>query len=131
VLRESVRALHFGWNARTTQEARVVKRGRLWEIRINFTVEDDTSAILSRERRWTAPVRKCGGVLDLPAGKVRWPAGAAERYCAFVLLHELAHILYWDSVDVRSRSLGGLEATCDRWASEQLRLARATVGEDQ
>ncbi len=115
-----VYAIHFGWNARMTQEARVVQRGQDFDIRINFTVSDGQSRMLALTGAWMEPVIKCGGAPDRATRLVQWRGDSAARYCSFLVLHELAHILY-----ARKRSEGRMkgwrsstheEAWCDEWA---------------
>ncbi len=115
-----VRAIHFGWNGRTTQEGRIVQHGAFFEIRINFTVEGERSRLLRSDARWLRGVTRCGGFASAESGWVSWPAGSAEQYCSFLILHELAHAVY-----AQSRTHGAIvgwggasqeESFCDEWA---------------
>jgi len=116
-----LRAIRFGWNQRTTQEGQVAQRDDdSFEIRINFTVLNGESRLIRDDQPWLKAVRRCGGTPDLRTGIVTWPEGAAGRYCAFVLLHELAHIVYalrhHGGVIEGEHSPGAEELWCDAWA---------------
>ena len=115
----SLRLLRVGWNGTTTQEASIIRRGRSLEIRINFSIEGDTSRVLSRKPRWLRAVRACGGVPDLIDGQIQWPESSAKSYFAFLLLHEVAHLVA-DRRDTGVRRERGRaqaeENFCDEWA---------------
>jgi hypothetical protein len=118
---EHLRAIRFGWNQRTTQEGQVAQReDDAFEIRINFTVANGESRLIRDDPPWLKAVRRCGGTPDLRTGIVTWPDGAAARYTAFVLLHELAHIVYalrhHGGVIEGEHSPGAEELWCDAWA---------------
>jgi len=118
---ERLRAIHFGWNQRTSQEGQVAQRDDdSFEIRVNFTVADGESRVLRDDAPWIKSVRLCGGTADLRTGVVTWPPGTPERYAAFLLLHELAHVVYAirmnDGLIEGSRSPGAEERFCDEWA---------------
>jgi hypothetical protein len=121
---DRIKAFHFGWNARTTQEGCVVQRDDHFDIRINFTIMGEHSRILEYEPRWLGPATKCGGVVLSHEDRVHWPPGAAERYCWFLVLHELAHLVYANKHtggNFEGRGGASAEETfCDQWA-----LARA------
>ena len=118
-------AVHFGWNSRTTQEGRIVQRGDKFDIRINFTTKNDQSRLISPTPRWLVPVRACGGIEHPDQMVVDWPPGTAKRYATFLLLHELAHVVYLGRTTASSfRNLRGSlseESFCDKWALQALR----------
>lgn len=128
---DRVRSIHFGWNARTTQEGRVVERGSAFDIRVNFTIRGGRSPVRSFARGWVEPVTKCGGVIDAAAGVVQWSVSDAARYCSFIVLHELAHVVYGrERADGRltARNSTREEAFCDEWALSHALGARASGG---
>jgi hypothetical protein len=94
-LRRHIVRVRFGCNQRTTQEARIVARGELLEIRINFCPHNGRTRILTDRPNWTSVVVALGGVLDVERGEVEWPSDAAQRYTIFLLFHEIAHVLYF------------------------------------
>ena len=114
--------VHFGCNRKTSQEARLVGRGETYEIRVNFWLEHERSRIVSESSEWLDPVRNAGGLVDEQLREVRWSSASAQRYAAFLLAHEVAHVAYaqvnfTSSISGRSASRTE-EAWCDRWARE-------------
>jgi len=114
-----LKSLHFGCNRKTTQEARLVERGNSVELRLNFWTESGQSRVLAMTRQWLDPVRRAGGILTAD-GFVEWPAGSARRYGAFLLAHEIAHLVYardHGSLGAMGRKSSPQEERwCDRWA---------------
>jgi hypothetical protein len=120
-----VSALRFGCNFRTTQEGRLAQRGGQYEIRINFCLREGTSRIVSDTDSWLKWVKMCGGRPSLKDKIVRWDEGPAKRYAAFLLFHELAHIVYAlrnSSFELgRWRGSPEEERFCDQWAAQSLK----------
>ena len=115
--------IHFGCNLRTTQEARIVARPRTFDVRINFWLEPDgTSRVVSTRPDWSSPVQRLGGVIERGANRVVWSHGAAQRYSAFLLAHEVAHAVYAATHGyphlVEGKGGRAEERWCDRWAEE-------------
>jgi hypothetical protein len=86
--------IRFGCNWKTTQEARLIQRGKNFDIRINFCLKDDKSKILSDKKDWLRIIEKFGGVLDQSRNEVSWSMENAKRYSLFLLFHEVGHIEY-------------------------------------
>jgi hypothetical protein len=105
-----------------------MQRGRFFDIRVNFTVEGERSRVISHLKRWVQPVTYCGGILALESGQVSWPMGAAERYCSFLVLHELAHIVYaqrrTEGEFAGRRTTLPEESFCDEWALARVAQAK-------
>jgi len=124
-LPQLVRSVRFGCNHRTTQEGRVVQRGESFEVRVNFCPKDNRTRILRSSRSWLLHAKKCGGVPDLESGAVTWSRDSARRYAVFLLLHELAHVVYMRRIGSREfdEKSGGEseERFCDDWAEAALK----------
>jgi len=112
--------LHFGCNQRTTQEARIVSRGRTFEIRVNFCLDHGQSRLVSSKPGWLRIIEFAGGSIARPERRVVWTPEAARRYCAFLIAHEVAHVIYArrSGVDTFTSPKGTPteEAWCDEWA---------------
>ena len=91
---DKISKIRFGCNWKTTQEARLVQRGKDFDIRINFCLKDYRSPILSDKKDWVKTIEKFGGALDLSKNTVSWSMANAKRYSLFLLLHEVGHIAY-------------------------------------
>jgi hypothetical protein len=102
----AIREVRYGCNRTTTQEARIVERGTIFDIRINFFLDGQRSRLISSAKKWTRPVEELGGEIDYATKTVRWTDQSARRYSAFLLLHEIAHAIY-----MRKRTLEGWGAT--------------------
>jgi hypothetical protein len=122
-LREAIRGVRFGCSLDTTQEGRIAQRGSRFDVRINFCLENGRSRQISTKPSWTRPVLACGGVLERETGYVTWSEAAARQYAAFILFHELAHVVY-----LRRSGASGFEGRgsqeeerfCDDWAVRML-----------
>lgn len=86
--------IRFGCNQKTTQEGRTVQRGPQFDIRINFCVKSGVGLLLSRDPSYMKIITLCGGEIDPGNNQTVWTPAAAKRYAAFLLLHEIAHIVY-------------------------------------
>lgn len=119
-----VRAVRCGCNWSTGQEGRIVRGGGEFTVRLNFCVRDGSSPVLSVRESWLRPVRFCGGEPDLSSRQVRWSKADAARYASFILLHEIAHIVYMLKHDERkfagAKGSPSEEAFCNAWAKRAL-----------
>ena len=86
--------VHFGCNQQTTQEGRIVGRGSKFDVRINFCSKDGKTKLLTEKREWCNLVEYCGGIIDKKDQFVLWTREAAKKYATFLIVHELAHIVY-------------------------------------
>lgn len=117
---EAIREIRFGCNRTTSQEARIVAKGSIFDIRINFCLVNGCSRALSSDKKWADPVVQLGGVIDASTNSVSWPGESAKRYALFLLIHELAHVIYarergearWST----PKSSTHEEAWCDEFA---------------
>jgi hypothetical protein len=114
--------LHFGCNRQTTQEARIVGRGCNFELRINFCPKDGKTKLLSEKREWCGIVELCGGSIDRDTQSVSWKPDSARKYSAFLIAHEIAHIIYAERNGFSKfngpKSSASEEAWCDSFAKE-------------
>jgi hypothetical protein len=86
--------VRFGSNQETTQEARIVGRGSKFDVRINFCPKDGKTKLLTEKREWRNLVEYCGGIIDKKGPFVHWTREAAKKYATFLIVHEVAHIVY-------------------------------------
>jgi hypothetical protein len=113
-----IREIRFAYNGKTTQEARVVKRGKLYEIRLNFCLTDTggclRSRMLSDEEGYLDEIRKHGGRPDPSTKVIDWDMEHAKRYACYVLLHEIGHVIYLERY-AGSRPVGKAQAREEKW----------------
>lgn len=108
-----IRTLSFKDNQRTTQEARLRYYGTQVDIAINFCCDGGTSRMLSADRRYVSIVERLGGVVHPHEKRVHWTPKAAKVYAYFLILHELAHVVYLDEHPDISDFRGSREE--ERW----------------
>lgn len=117
--------LHFGCNQQTTQEARIVGRGKNFEVRINFCPKDGKTKRLSEKRDWCGIIELCGGNIDKQLQCVTWKPDAAKKYTAFLIAHEVAHIAYAEQNGQSGfngdKSSASEEAWCESFAMDVVR----------
>ncbi len=114
---DRIRQVRFGCNAKTIQEARLVTRGSRFDIRFNFFLSKNKSQMLNSSSRYLKYIRTLGGV-PLPKEKlVEWSLQNAQRYCLFLLFHELAHIIYSEE-KTGGRIVGSSSATEEKWCDD-------------
>ena len=117
---EKILKIRFGCNWKTTQEARLVQRGKNYDIRINFSLKDYKSPILSDKKDWIRTIEKFGGVLDPPRNLVSWSIANAKRYSLFLLFHEVGHIAYYikyfDGRHANNKGSSVEERWCEKYA---------------
>lgn len=126
---ERIAWVRFGCSTRTGQEGRVVERGTRYDIRIDFCPHESGDGVLftrrlSERREWTEPVRSLGGRFDPGTPTVIWSVESAARYAVFLLLHEVAHIVF--NVSRRGGFCGtsrdpAEEVWCDSFAMRRAR----------
>jgi len=93
-----ISCIRFGCNVKTHREGRIVKRGRFYDIRINFCLRRVggplQSLIQSDTKEYIEEVKRYGGKLDLNTKTISWELQDAKRYAFYILLHEIGHIVY-------------------------------------
>jgi hypothetical protein len=123
--------IHFGCNQQTTQEARVVYRGSSFEVRINFCPKGGKTKLLSEKRDWCSIVELCGGYIDKQLQTVKWNPEAAKKYTTFLIVHEVAHIVYAEqngqSGFSSHKSSASEETWCESFAQNILRKMTANT----
>jgi len=115
----AISGVRFGCNQTTTQEGRIVRRGNQYEIRVNFCLCDGASRLLGNVDRFRKFVLQLGGIIDQKAKKVIWNPDSAKRYAAFLVLHEVGHIIYSQKNGDRQSTTHGSsdeEKWCDKFA---------------
>jgi len=118
-----IRSIRCGCNTKTTQEGRLVQHGAIFDIRINFCLRDAKSSLLSDRPEYVAQISKFGGKVDLSKKIVFWNLEAAKSYAYFILLHEIAHIIYSETyLDGRMspKESPSEEEWCDNFAISKL-----------
>lgn len=90
----AISLIRLGCNQSTTQEGRLVQRGKYYEIRINFCLHNGRTKLLSKEKRYMDQIKKYGGTIEIANGSVDWTSASARRYALFILFHEVGHIVY-------------------------------------
>jgi hypothetical protein len=122
--------IRFGCNLRTTQEGRVVKRGKFYEIKVNFCLWDREGDMQSRllsagRKSYLEQVRRYGGIPDAEMKAIKWDLANAKRYASFVLLHEVGHVIhgekYLHGQMGRKRSSRREENWCDDFSAQLVR----------
>jgi hypothetical protein len=113
-----IREIRLAYNRKTTQEGKVVKRGRLYDIRVNFCLTDVggclQSRMLSDKKRYIDEMRRYGGKPDPSAGVVHWDLEHARRYACYVLLHEIGHVVYLERY-AHGRPVGKAHSKEETW----------------
>lgn len=115
-----VRLIRFGCNNRTTQEARLVGRGKHFDIRINFATDPSLcSRLRSREARYLNVLKALGARIELDSNAAQWSKLSASKYARWLILHEFGHIVYVArnaGGGIAGRTSAAEEAFCDRFA---------------
>jgi hypothetical protein len=93
---ERIRELNFGCNLKTMQEGRIVQRGESFTIRINFCLKDNASQLLSEDHRYIKEIKRFGGEINYSQRAIKWRMENAKLYAAYLIFHEIAHIVYSD-----------------------------------
>ena len=91
---DKIRSIEFGCNTKTTQEGRTVQRGRFYDIRINFCLKNLSSIVLSDEKKYLDQLKSFAGSVDQKTRLITWKLADAKHYALFLLLHEVAHVIY-------------------------------------
>jgi len=89
-----IRTVEFGCNTKTTQEGRIVQKGRFYEIRINFCLKNFCTLLLSDDKKYIAQLNVFTKSIDQKTRLVTWKLADAKRYALFLLLHEIGHVVY-------------------------------------
>jgi len=119
-----LRTIEFGCNNKTTQEGRIVQRGRFYDIRINFCLNNCTSLILSDDRPYIEQIERYGGLIDHKARLITWKLADAKRYALFLLFHEIGHLVYAEhhlGGTLERRTSKNEEIWCDTYAAKKTR----------
>ncbi len=115
-----ISSIRFGCNTKTTQEGRIVQRGALYDIRINFCLNNLRSLLLSNKKRYLDIIRKFGGDVDLNSNLINWKLYDAKRYTVFILLHEIGHLVFYEK-HMQGQPMGSIgskaeEQWCENYA---------------
>ncbi len=116
---DKIRMIRFGCNTKTTQEGRTVRRGRFYDIRINFCLNNLRSLILSENNKYIGEIGRFGGKIDFETGFVRWNLPDAKRYMLYILLHEIGHVVFCEKYShgrLQGRSSVAEELWCDNYS---------------
>ena len=93
-LSDIIKNIRFGCNTKTTQEGRTVKRGRFYDIKINFCLKNFQSIILAENKDYIEEIKRFGGKINFETRLIGWNKSNAKRYAYYILLHEISHIIY-------------------------------------
>jgi hypothetical protein len=118
-----IRCIRFGCNTKTTQEGRVVQHGNVYDIRVNFCLNNMKTLILSDNKKYIAQINKFGGIVNFDTRCVAWRLNDAKRYALFLLLHEVSHVIF--ALDYGNKQLAEVasnneEEWCDNYALNKL-----------
>lgn len=91
---EKITYIRFSCNTKTTREGRVVKDTNKYNIRINFCLNKFRSLVLSEDKKYIMFIHKFGGLVNLDTRFITWNMQSAKKYAKFILLHEIAHIVF-------------------------------------
>jgi hypothetical protein len=89
-----IQTIRFGCNITTTQEGRIVHKGKIYEIRINFCLNNFNTRILSEDKKYIDQIRSFSGRVDQKSKLITWQLADAKRYALFLLFHEIGHVIY-------------------------------------
>lgn len=118
-----IRSIHIGYNKATTQEARIVQRGDIYDIRINCQTSNGLSKYSEMAKRNASIILKIGGTIDTSTNRIEWLPDVAQKYHLFLLLHEIAHIVFTNKFSDGSfskKTSPQEEAWCDAFALDTL-----------
>lgn len=128
---EKIASIRFGCNTTTTQEGRTVQRGNQYEVRVNFCLRGNYSRLLSGEKDYQSTIIRFGGKIVKDVGTITWTSGSAKLYACYLLLHEIAHVVYCEqfkSGRLEGRGSASEESWCDEFASSALKSLREAIG---
>lgn len=112
-----------------------MQRGPQFDIRINFCVKSNQGLLLSVKSDYTKIVLRCGGKVDLRNNMISWTSSGAKLYAAFILLHEIGHIVYCKTYaggDFHdNRPANNEERWCDEYALGLLPRAAGLLSQTQ
>ena len=90
--------IRFGFSSKTSQVGRLVKRGKFYNIRVNFCLKEVNgnlqSPLLFNGKQYIENVKKYGGKPSLTTRTISWEFQDAKRYAFDILLHEIGHVIY-------------------------------------
>lgn len=114
-----IRVIKFGCNTKTTQEGRIVKRGKFYDIRINFCLNNKRSLILSEKKKYIEEIRRFGGSVDFETRFVTWQLSDAKLYTFYILFHEISHIIFCENYldgQLGGKKIISEEQWCDKYS---------------
>jgi hypothetical protein len=120
----AVCSIRFGCNTKTTQEGRMVQRGKRYEIRVNFCLKNNQSRLLSRARSYKHTILEFGGHIDEETALITWSLENAKRYAFYLLLHEIAHVAYCEKFNegrLEDHGSPAEESWCNEFATNALK----------
>lgn len=104
-----------------------MQRGPQFEIRINFCVKSNQGLLLSTKSDYAKILARCGGKIDRQNNMVVWTPSGARLYAAFLLLHEIGHVVFCESYAGGQfngdRPANNEERWCDEYALSLLSRA--------
>jgi hypothetical protein len=130
-LLQKIKKIRFGCNTRTTQEGRIVKKGSIYEIRINFCLSDSNrSMVLSDNKKYLREIQKFGGVVNSKERCIEWDVESAKLYAFYVLLHEIGHIYYCEDMmggKIADKTSAKEEKFCDNYSMEIVKKIKTSL----
>ena len=122
VILSRIKKIRFGCNWSTTQEARIVQRGQNFDIKINFSLKDKQSPLLSEKKNWINTIKKFGGKINKTNNTVLWDLESARKYSYYLIFHEIGHVAY--CIQKHGGKMNGKKGSsseeqwCDKFAFE-------------
>ena len=126
---DAIKHIRFGLSIKSTRAGRMVKTGkRCYCIRVNFCPrrmeKSLQSPLVCAQKHFLEGVKRYGGKPDLKTRTIDWSLADAKRYCYFVLLHEIGHVVYAEVESPGSiyhRSTRAEEDWCDRYSDRLIK----------
>jgi len=118
---QKIKLIRFGCNTKTTQEGRTVKKGNIFEIRINFCLYDTRSVLLVDDKKYIDEIKAFGGVVNFKDRFIEWDLADSKLYAYYILLHEIGHIKYCEEVlggSIAHKASLNEENYCDKYSME-------------
>jgi len=121
---EKIKCIRFGCNTKTTQEGRTVKRGRFYDIRINFCLKNLQSLMLSDRKDYIEEIKEFCGKVDIETRMITWSLPYAKRYASYIFLHEIGHITYCEKYfegQLNKKNSTKEELWCNNYSKQLIR----------
>ncbi len=125
---DAILYIRFGFSAKTTRAARMVKRGRFYRIRINFCLKQVKghlqSPLLFDNKQYIEYVKRYGGRPNLSTRTIDWDLKDAKRYSYYLLLHEIGHVVNFEKHppdSISRRRDPKEEEWCDNYSAQMMK----------